>query len=175
MFVMHFENLDIETVIEHCRHLAGQRKQNIDRFAHIGRMHDGCAGARFAQRRLAGRVETGGADDMNAADIRRDFRMFDGGVRQGKFDHCIGLCKHAGRIVAYNYTRRADPREIADIAPNRRTARHIAGGDDDASVGFHDLARDRTTHAASRPHNANRKIRHVGFPHQIQPRRKTLL
>ncbi len=79
--VMHFEDLDVEILVERPGDLLHQRRQQIDAEAHIaGLHHDGALG-RGCDQGLVLLGQPGRADDMHQAVPRREFGKGDASPR----------------------------------------------------------------------------------------------
>ena len=84
--VMDLGDLDIELDAELRRDLLGQRKQQIDRQAHIGRPHDRRALGRGRDGGILCGIEPGRADHQHLAQLRRQGRVLHARRRRGEID-----------------------------------------------------------------------------------------
>ena len=77
--VMHFENFDIEILVQRLRHPLHQRGKQIDPQTYIARLHNDGLRSHTPDDRHVRRRQTGGTDDMHKTALGRD-----GDVRDGR-------------------------------------------------------------------------------------------
>ena len=66
---MHFQNFDVERVVERLGDALGQRRQQIDAEAHIAGLDDHRALGGVLDLGLVGGAQAGGADDVHLAGL----------------------------------------------------------------------------------------------------------
>ena len=69
LVVMHFDDLDIEFVVERLRHALDQGRQQIDAEAHIAGLHDHRLFGGLPDLGFVVREKSGGADDVHDAGL----------------------------------------------------------------------------------------------------------
>ena len=138
----------------------GEREQDVDREAHIGRKHDGRAFAGVPDRPFLSGIEPGRADDVRRGRRARHRRVPRRRVGQRELDHDAGALEHPGRIVADGNAERAEAGARAGILAERGMPGIVRGRDEDAPLGPGYFADHRRPHAAGRPDHADFQIRH---------------
>src|SRR5262249_25426040 len=93
--VVHFEDFDVEILVERLRYLLDQRRQQVDPHAHVAGLDDHGALCRLLDQLFILTREPGGADDMDAALARRMLGESDGGGGGGEGDRPLRRGKAA--------------------------------------------------------------------------------
>ena len=148
VLVVDLEDFDVVFLAEQARHALDGREQRVHRHAHIGRIDDGQGLRRLRERGLLPGVEAGGADDMARAGRGRHRRMLDGRAGQGEFDRGLGRLEHRFRVIAYGDA-------AAEVAPERRMARRLAGRGELQIVGRPHEFHQQPAHAPAGSDDAN--------------------
>ena len=164
VLVMHFENLDIEIVVQRGRDLLGQGKQQVYRQAHVGGVHyDGLFTGGF-ERFFLCRLHTRGADDMGDPGLGGQRHVIDGRSRQGEFNYRVGGRDDRGGIVGDRDAERAGPGGLSRITSDQVGARDVRGGDDFAAIRVRDLADAGLSHAPAGADDSDLHVGHDGIP-----------
>ena len=90
---MHLQDLDVELVVERCRHAPHQRRHQIDAEAHVRGADDDCAAGERLELRLVLGGKTRRAGHVNLSGLRAERREAQRGGRRGEIEDAVGLGK----------------------------------------------------------------------------------
>ena len=158
--VVHFENLDVEILVERLRHLLDQRRQQINAKAHIARLHhDGLRGHALDDRVVRCR-ETRGADDVNDTALGRNGDIGDGRGGNGEIENAVGVLRQRPQIGRQFDTVAGQSGEQPRILAQQFGTRCLQRAGQNAPRGFGNGADQGPPHPATGSSNDQAHIGH---------------
>ena len=97
-----------------------KKREQVDAETHITGLDDGGMTGGGLDLGLIGVGQTGRADHVNDARLRRERGEGDGRDWRGEVEHAVDLSEYRKRLVGDGDAERLDPRHLADVAADCR-------------------------------------------------------
>ena len=164
--MVHFEDFDVEILIQRLRNPLDEGRQQVDAHAHVAGFDDHGAFGRLGDQRFAFARKAGGADDVGAARAGRMFGEGNGRGGDGEIDQPVGVSEQRPNLGGNRNAVSPQPGELARVAANHRGGSCLHRAREDDSIGRGDGVDQRAPHA---PAGASHDQPHVG--HGVSPGR----
>ena len=126
---MHFEDFDVEILIQRLRNPLDEGRQQVDAHAHVAGFDDHGAFGRLGDQRFAFARKAGGADDVGAARARRMFGEGNGRGGDGEIERRVGFKAGTGSFYRHFNSKE----ELLEAAVEREVSRCVAHIEEEAS------------------------------------------
>ena len=167
LVVMHFENFDVEVLIERLGHALDQRRQQVDPETHVAGLDDHRALAGLRDQLVVLSAQPGGADDVHQPPARRELGEGDGRRRHGEVEEPVGLREQRLDLGGHAHAVLAQPRKLTGITADHGRSRRLDRAREGRAVHRRNGMDERASHA---PAGAGYDQPHIG--HRFSPRQR---
>ena len=167
LVVVHFEDLDVEVLIERLGHALDQRRQQVDPETHVAGLDDHRALAGLRDQLVVLAAQPGGADDVHQPPARRELGEGDGRRRHGEVEEPVGLREQRLDLGGHAHAVLAQPRKLTGITADHGRSRRLDRAREGRAVHRRNGMDERAPHA---PAGAGYDQPHIG--HRFSPRQR---